>query len=58
MSTNKPCGECPWVTKGQPLITDELRKSNDSGSWFCCHKNCGTCHGAEKMRNKIKPKQS
>ena len=46
----------PWVSKGQPLITDELRKANNAGSWFCCHSKCGTCHGAEKMRNKPKTK--
>lgn len=53
MCSHKPCEECPWIKKGQPLITEELRIANDNGQWFCCHTQLGTCTGAEKMRGKI-----
>lgn len=44
-----PCKACPWVEKGQPLITDELRACARRGEWFCCHVNLGTCFGAERF---------
>lgn len=49
---NKPCPQCPWTEKGQPLITEELKKARDAGEWFCCHVNMGTCHGAQNTKRK------
>lgn len=46
----KPCKKCPWAEKGQPLITEELKKSNTGNAWFCCHINMGTCYGAENIK--------
>lgn len=45
----KPCSACPWIQKGQPDITPELRQLAQAGTWFCCHVNMGTCHGAAKQ---------
>lgn len=41
-----PCAACPWMQKGQPDITPEVREAAEAGAWFCCHVHLGTCHGA------------
>lgn len=48
----KGCVACPWLKKGQPDITDDLRKACHNGEWFCCHVSLGTCTGAELEREK------
>jgi ribonuclease HI len=48
----KPCTVCPWIQKGQPDITEELKSLAKSGEWFCCHKNLGTCIGAANYKSK------
>ena len=50
MAKQRPCGNCPWTQKGQPLITEVQRKANVGDAWFCCHVNMGTCHGAENVK--------
>ena len=58
MSCSKPCKNCPWIKKGQPDISDEVRKAMESGQWFCCHVNMGTCFGAQKLyKNHINNKK-
>lgn len=47
---NKPCKECPWIQKGVPLATDQVKEACKNGKWFCCHVNLGTCHGAVNYR--------
>lgn len=47
-SNGVPCGACPWVQKGQPDITSDVRAAAERGQWFCCHVHLGTCHGARR----------
>ena len=51
-----PC--CPWLIKGQPDITDDVRAACHEGQWFCCHMNGGTCEGAKLEHDKNKRKTS
>ena len=48
------CKGCPWLKKGQPDITDELRAACHNGQWFCCHENMGDCEGAKLEHDKNK----
>lgn len=43
-----PCVKCPWIAKGQPDLTPEVRQAAVDGKWFCCHVHMGTCFGAQR----------
>lgn len=56
----KPCKDCPWI-HAKELLSPVTRGAAIKGSWFCCHKNMGTCYGAQqygeakrKQREKVK----
>ena len=52
------CKECPWLGKGQPMISKEIREACHSGQWFCCHKKGGTCGGASLEHKKAQRKST
>jgi len=50
-SSGLPCAACPWTSKhasDKAALTPEVRAAALAGSWFCCHVNLGTCHGAAR----------
>ena len=50
---SKSCDKCPWTTKGKPDIGREQTVALLNGEWFCCHVNCGTCHGAKNLKDSL-----
>jgi hypothetical protein len=50
MPDEKPCAACPWTSKDQrdiDAINEPATKAAmESGMWFACHVNMGTCYGA------------
>jgi hypothetical protein len=54
----EPCAECPWMSNDQRDVVarEPLRKTAESGAFFCCHVRLGRCEGsrlvAERAGNK------
>lgn len=48
--TSRPCAACPWMSRDPrdvAAVSDETTQdAMRAGTWFCCHVNLGTCHGA------------
>lgn len=49
-SEERPCGACPWVSQDprdkEAINAPGTQEAMKAGTWFCCHVNMGTCHGA------------
>lgn len=52
----RPCSACPWVSRDKDYraaVSDPAtRAAMESGQWFCCHVNMGTCHGARLLHER------
>lgn len=50
MTDDSPCSACPWVSRDprdvEAINAPGTQAAMESGRWFCCHVNLGTCHGA------------
>lgn len=47
----KPCEACPWLSRDPEVKAiiekHQARAAAETGAWFCCHVNLGTCYGAQ-----------
>lgn len=54
--TERPCAACPWVSTDArdraAVEKPETQAAMQAGTWFCCHVNMGTCHGARLLHEK------
>lgn len=50
MADGKPCEKCPWMSHDErdkeAVSAPDVQATMEAGTWFCCHVNMGTCHGA------------